>query len=393
MSTARRRRLAIFCDGTWNSADQEKAATNVVRLARIVRPTTEDGRAQIIHYDSGVGTGNALDRIAGGGTGIGLSRNVREAYSFIANNYNDGDEIFLFGFSRGAYTARCIAGLIGRIGILRKRQMGGFAEAWDWNRRAPDARAATRDAFEDRFRGRKTDVTVRCIGVWDTVGSLGIPTGRIPLLPQPCVSNYAFFDPELGAHVDFAFQALAIDERRQPFLPSIWRKNSNRTDQDVRQVWFAGVHSDIGGGYSDHGAADVSLLWMVQQVHPLLDLDIERLTHEMQEPSRNQNHPTLHDSFGWTYRLAGDGRRNWQSELIKTPETQYVHESVHERIKDDRTYQINSRFGLGELSTWRRGEVEERLRNTWQPRTLGAHPLPLLRRGTCDKVLGWLGGG
>lgn len=256
------RRLIICCDGTWNSADRGGAATNVLRTARLVQPISETtGVTQIVYYDCGIGTGNRLDRIAGGALGLGLARNVREAYAFIVNNYHDGDEIFLFGFSRGAYTARCVAGLVGRIGILRKRQMGDFAEAWDWNRRTREERETTRDQFEARFPKRNTHATIRCVGVWDTVGALGIPTNRITGQWQPCVQVYRFLDAQLGPHVEHAFQALAIDEQRQPFLPSIWSPHPDPiVPQQLRQVWFRGVHSDIGGGYPQHGAADLAML-------------------------------------------------------------------------------------------------------------------------------------
>ena len=118
------RRLVVCCDGTWNSADRGGAATNVVRMARTIKSVADDGTTQIVYYHPGVGTGNGLDRLIGGGTGVGLSRNVRDAYTFIVNNHRPTDEIFLFGFSRGAYTARSVAGLIGVIGLLPPRQMG-----------------------------------------------------------------------------------------------------------------------------------------------------------------------------------------------------------------------------------------------------------------------------
>jgi uncharacterized protein (DUF2235 family) len=390
-TTDRSRRLVICCDGTWNSEDAGESATNVLRLARMVRAETDAGASQLVYYDNGVGTGNILDRIVGGATGIGLSRNVREAYTFIVNNYADGDEIFLFGFSRGAYTARCVAGLIGRIGILRKRQMGNFAEAWDWNRRDRAARERTAAEFEARFSGRNTNATVRCIGVWDTVGALGIPTSRLPFNPQPCVKSYGFLDAELGPHVEHAFQALAIDERRQPFLPSIWSRSKTVPNQDVRQVWFSGVHSDIGGGYANHGTADIALLWMTEQLRDLLDLDLQRLTHELHETEIGVS-SEVHDSFGPTWAIAGDGRRDWRTQATPTNETQFVHRSVHERLALGH-YPINPKFEIGALPVWEPSGVEIQYAKEREKRTQGDQAMALHKETFCDRVVKALGGG
>jgi uncharacterized protein (DUF2235 family) len=261
------RRLVLCCDGTWNSADGGEAATNVVRMARCVRPTASNGATQIVYYHPGVGTGNGLDRLIGGVTGVGLARNVRDAYAFIVNNYVPGDEIFLFGFSRGAYTARSVSGLIDEIGLLAERDMGGFLDAWAFFRMPDEQKSRHQAAFERRFQGRATNVPIRCIGVWDTVGALGIPANRLLGRLQLCRANYRFLSVKLCPAVEHAFQALAIDERRQAFAPAVWQRDpAAPSSQIVRQVWFAGVHADIGGGYEQHGAADLSFLWMAAQV-------------------------------------------------------------------------------------------------------------------------------
>jgi T6SS, Phospholipase effector Tle1-like, catalytic domain len=125
-----RRRLIICCDGTWNWPEARKE-TNVIRLVRALTPA--DGpTAQIVHYNEGVGTGNFLDRLVGGGAGVGLSASVKACYGFLVDNYRQGDEIFLFGFSRGAYIARALGGLIGTVGIMCKLEMDRFAEVWNW---------------------------------------------------------------------------------------------------------------------------------------------------------------------------------------------------------------------------------------------------------------------
>ena len=218
------KRLVVCCDGTWDDADAGGSFSNVVRLSRAIQAKAENGTEQIVYYQSGVGTGSDLaTKVTGGAIGVGLSRNVRDAYAFLANNYCDGDQLFLFGFSRGAYTARSIAGLIGWAGILHKHDMDDFGLLWEsFKLRArpgdpldpawTDARAS----FPDRHK----DMPIECVGVWDTVGALGIP-GNIGGLFQ---QFFNFQDTELGVRVRNAFHALAVDEHRKLYEPTIWRK-------------------------------------------------------------------------------------------------------------------------------------------------------------------------
>jgi uncharacterized protein (DUF2235 family) len=297
------RRIVACCDGTWNSTDAGDAATNVVRIARVVKPVAADGRTQLVYYHPGIGTANRFDRIAGGCTGVGLSRNVRSVYAFIVNNWEPGDEVFLFGFSRGAYTARAVGGLIGRVGLLAKQDMGRFDEAWAWNRDRD--RATSPLTSHDWYRNRRTEVPIQCVGVWDTVGALGIPDNRYLPKTRFCGSEYRFLDVELGAHVAHAFQALAIDERRPPFAPVLWTRKPGVADQTLKQVWFRGVHSDVGGGYLEHGAADLAFLWMAAMVDPLLGLDHDSVRREL-ERCQPWGTATLHNSYTLSWRLVGD---------------------------------------------------------------------------------------
>jgi hypothetical protein len=224
-----------------------------------------------VHYHLGVGTGNILDRIVGGGAGAGLSNSVKACYGFLVDNYAPGDEILLFGFSRGAYVARSIAGLVGCVGLMQKQEMGRFFEMWDWytNRTHEDIKVL--DGLSPD-RHRPEHVTIQCIGVWDTVGALGIPGTRF------CAQSFAFHDTELGTRVRHAFQALAIDESRGNFQAAPWVP-PEAPNQIFEQVWFTGVHSNIGGGYEDHGLSDTSLLWMVGQIerYKLLDLNLQTI--------------------------------------------------------------------------------------------------------------------
>jgi uncharacterized protein (DUF2235 family) len=266
---AGRRRLIICCDGTWNSPLQ-KRETNVVALLRAIKPTAEPGHIpQIVLYHLGVGTGNFLDRLIGGGAGVGLSNSVKACYGFLVDNYRPGDEILLFGFSRGAYVVRSVAGMIGCVGLLQKKQMHRFIEAWDYYTLTPIERDKLRDDFDRIFTAREKIVDIQCVGVWDTVGALGIPGTRF------CSQAYSFHETKLGEHVRHAFQALAIDERRGNFQPAIWVRDAQDPHRPLEQMWFPGVHSNVGGGYDQHGLADAALLWMLSRLaaHRLLDLD------------------------------------------------------------------------------------------------------------------------
>jgi uncharacterized protein (DUF2235 family) len=264
-----RRRLIICCDGTWNSPLQQRE-TNVVALLRAIEPTGEPGHIpQIVHYHLGVGTGNFLDRWVGGGAGVGLSNSVKACYGFLVDNYRSGDEILLFGFSRGAYVVRSVAGMIGCVGLLRKNQMYRFIEAWDYYTLSPTERDRFNDDFERIFTNREKVVEIQCLGVWDTVGALGIPGTQV------CSQAYAFHETKLGDHVRHAFQALAIDERRGNFQPAVWVRDAQDQHRSLEQMWFPGVHSNVGGGYEEHGLADAALLWMLSRLaeHRLLDFD------------------------------------------------------------------------------------------------------------------------
>src|SRR5689334_10684775 len=157
------RRLIVCCDGTWNASDAGPSATNVVRMLRCIAPQAENGTPQIVRYHPGVGTGNPLDHMLGGGLGIGLGPVIRDVYAFLVNNYLPGDEIFLFGFSRGAFTARSVAGLIGAIGLLDRTEMGRFMDAWRWSQLPKPQRDP--GALDRCFPHRSRDVPIRCIGV------------------------------------------------------------------------------------------------------------------------------------------------------------------------------------------------------------------------------------
>lgn len=276
------RNLVVCCDGTWNTPDQKDRGrvvpSNVVKMARAVETdaSTLIGRnrpEQKLYYHIGVGTKKGLDRFLGGGLGRGLSDNIKHAYSWLVRTFRDGDRIFLFGFSRGAYTARSLAGMISLCGLVTDEAQ--IEEADEVYRNAFDKKGL--DAAR-AFREGKRTPRVRFIGVWDTVGALGIPA-RTRWAPLQKASRWlrhvtrrtkyahGFHRVRLGRNVDYAFHALAIDEHRGPFAPSLWEKHERDgelPDDRVQQVWFAGAHTNIGGGYADPGLCDHAFMWMAK---------------------------------------------------------------------------------------------------------------------------------
>lgn len=307
------KRIAIFCDGTWNKLSSPHP-TNVVKLAEAVSATDAAGNAQVVYYDEGVGAGTPVlrhvDQFMGGAFGIGLMRNVEEAYRFLTFNYCPGDEVYIFGFSRGAYTARTLAGLIRNCSIIDRGQARTVHKAIDLYRsRSPDGHPDAPKSCEFRaefapdiyvserdLEWRRTHITgfdatsikplhLAYIGVWDTVGALGIPKHIIfqDLLNQ----SQRFHDAKLSSMTKSARHALALDEARQVFAASPWDEeklellNAGKTGTDApfRQEWFPGDHGSVGGGGDIVGLSDGALLWIAEGAERAgLKLEPDRLS-------------------------------------------------------------------------------------------------------------------
>lgn len=258
------KRLVICCDGTWNKPENENV-TNIEKIARTVE--TDADRSgdvqQLVQYISGVGANwYWLDRMVGGAFGLGLFGNVTKAYRFLALNYEPGDEIFVFGFSRGAYTARSLVGMIGRVGLLTCDALiaDKLPEAVDRYRQHEGKGRAFGSSNAEFARDHCHSPKIAFVGVFDTVGALGVP-GALR-------NRHKFHSVKLSDSVLCARHALAIDERRIKFEPSLWEVDESlATDQAdrVKQVWFEGAHSDAGGGYGETGLSDTALLWMAEE--------------------------------------------------------------------------------------------------------------------------------
>lgn len=281
--------LILLLDGTWNDADYGTADTNIVRLRERISesmqtqtsaPTSAaagvqagqiEGLQNIVFYQRGVGT-NVLDKIRGGAFGAGLNQNVRNAYRFLCANYAPDDRVFIFGFSRGAFTARSLAGLIAAAGILKSEccTPANESRAWYFYRDRPAERFS---GIAKQFRNEVhpyAESPITCLGIFDTVGALGAPLRRFSKFNRRL---YEFHDVYLSSVSKVNLHALAIDEHRWPFEATLWRQSKfaplrNKTEQ----VWFSGCHSDIGGGNVDeHERKDeldeISLDWMLKRLN------------------------------------------------------------------------------------------------------------------------------
>ena len=253
------RRLIVCADGTWNTPDEQSdgipTPTNVCKMKEALAAASPDGSAQLVYYHDGVGSGDGLNHLLGGVSGVGIDDNIKACYDWLNRTYQDGDQIFLFGFSRGAYTVRSLAGLIRKCGLLTPPNFGRLGDAYDFYRNdivPTDPRAVQYRAQFSRER------FVYFIGVWDTVGALGIP---IPALKFLDGRKYQFHDVTLSSTVTYAYQALAIDEERVPFEPCVWEQQA-APGQTLEQAWFVGAHSNVGGGCPDAGLSDLTFDWM-----------------------------------------------------------------------------------------------------------------------------------
>jgi len=282
-----KKRLILCCDGTWQDLETE-FPTNIVRIAQAVKPTDSNGMTQMVFYDEGVGTFNFLDKAAGGAFGWGLDRNIAQAYRFLVLNWEPGDEIHLFGFSRGAYTVRSLGGLIRKCGILDGQYLRKIPNALNIYR---DREAPVDGPEAVNFRtnyGKEAQIT--SLVCFDTVGSLGLPD-QIPFLPFDNWANakYQFHDIQISKLIDHAFHAVAIDEPRKVFAPTLMEKSPNHRQQKVRQTWFAGDHGCVGGGGKKKvPLSDIALDWVFEEYQKAkLKLEVNRtilFPEERQDP-------------------------------------------------------------------------------------------------------------
>jgi uncharacterized protein (DUF2235 family) len=394
--------IVICCDGTGNEISEN--ISNVLKLYRVLRKTGKTEPHQVVFYDPGVGTLARPDpwrklwqdtiTIFGLLTGYGLDDNVLASYQFLVQNYRDGDDIYLFGFSRGAYTVRVLAGLVHKIGLISPQQSNlagaGLAAYKQFSSRAgqhepgldpkqfvdggeesEQGAPATRDDQAAQFARILSTKwpTIKFVGVWDTIASVFVPRPDRLYLPSLQTLAFTRHNPSVKAFR----QAIAIDERRRMFRLHPWRQpqtfmrnrfsmTNNEEPQDILQVWFAGVHADIGGGYpeKESGISKFPLLWMIEEAEKY-GLAINRQTvNQLAWGVQRKGSPfsyvapdvtkAPHNSMtvGWRileYLPKSDKYKEWSArksflgyyipnaEPRPIPEDSFIHESVFERIK------------------------------------------------------------
>jgi uncharacterized protein (DUF2235 family) len=381
------KRIVLFLDGTWNEDNSDSLrVTNIVRLRQILAHSLEDyaqeqvqeqaqeqaqksasekpacapissfavaGIQHYVYYDTGVGTDAGLDRLKGGMFGIGISKNIRQAYKFLSFYYEEGDEVYIFGFSRGAYTARTLAGYVFASGLLRRDlcTQAREEEAWTYYRtpkadRLPGAWAALQPDMHPKVR-------VKCLGVFDTVGALGVPVEWFKRFNTQLTQ---FHDVTLNTNIDVNLHALAIDEQREAFQAAPWKKPQFKhlsKEIAVEQVWFTGVHTDIGGGYVEHGQGgtdstvaldDLSLNWMIQRVRAHTDLPLslkhwKTVTPDFAYAAQHDSRSIVYKAWAKAIRSMNNRRvaEAWHTKVVGAdyraePLGEMVHISALERL-------------------------------------------------------------
>ncbi len=335
------KQLIICCDGTWQKISSPYP-TNVVKITQALSDPQ-----QLVFYSEGIGTGNWIDRIAGGILGWGIDKNIQEAYRFLCLNYAPGDRIFLFGFSRGAYTVRSLVGLIRSVGILPRQGIRIIPTAYQLYQTVKgkyvDRDTATRETIKiselDRiveFRQQMTDrfgtdyqeiVEIDLLSCWDTVGALGIP--RLLWLPKfidrLLYKKYQFHNTKLSSKIAHALHAVSIDENRQAFSPTPMQPAQ---PGQVTEVWFPGGHGGVGGGTrANSGLSNAALLWTIESVERL---DLGLIFDRSKIEDGIATDPTLPIDAGWKLPFG----RSWRV----IPHEATLHPSVFKRWQSCQWY-------------------------------------------------------
>ncbi len=334
------KRIVICSDGTWNKPEEkinEDFPTNVLKFSRAVKPVDSRGTAQVVFYDWGIGSYH--DGLSGGAFGAGLDKNIKDAYRFIVHNYEVGDELYFFGFSRGAYTVRSLAGFMNNCSILHKKHANRINEAYELYKN-PKEKPSGEYSINYRAQYSVSDkVPVHFVGVWDTVGALGLPTSIFAFIKE----KHLFHDQKIGSIIKTARHALSIDELRKDFEPTIWQQDSEKK-VDLQQVWFAGVHSDVGGSYAPDTngftLSDIPMLWMKNQAE---GKGLEFQTHISQVQLNAM--AAQNNEYKKHYKLLGKHERKI---LPDTP----IHISVKQRYEQNADYRPKNLVKYVEQFGW-----------------------------------------
>ena len=329
-----KKKIILFCDGTWQDTDSENP-TNIVKLKRLLscKCKCKDGSdiEQIALYLQGVGTRGPVDKLVGGIIGRGIEENIRDAYEVLCDNFSEGDEVHILGFSRGAYTARSLVGFIDKVGLLDRNETEKIPELWRIYKSKNDS-------------ARKgNEVIVKSLTVFDTVGSLGVPTDLSDTLNENIIfkifssginEKHKFHNVKTPSNVENIFHLLAIDEDTRGFKPTLFQMGENVEKTKLKQVWFCGGHEDIGGGHmdSDTGLSNVTLHWVVGELSKLGLKFINNKEEKLKPNYKGKMHEVCIKALGQKIDLADSKEPRTIGEAAY-PE-QYFHKSVLERFKD-----------------------------------------------------------
>jgi uncharacterized protein (DUF2235 family) len=329
------RRLVMCFDGTWNEV---KDQTNVSRIHAAIAAIPEQPGGpvpQLKYYDEGVGT-HVGTKLSGGMLGQGLTQNIREGYAWLIRHWRQGDRLFLFGFSRGAFTARSLAGMIGKCGILKETDATLDERARKHNAQEAAARITELYKFAHKSGGdpmvelgeSTRAVRIHFIGVWDTVGALGVP-----LLNWHFAED--FHSTELGENVDHAYHALAIDEHRKDYQATLWTRIPDAARQVVEQRWFPGAHANVGGGYEDDLLPEPPLAWIAGKAR---NCHLE-ISDEVIRLDGNEYRSPVRDSFA----EFGFGLYQWVK--LKQRHFRPIGETVNETVDETALKKWAAEFG------------------------------------------------
>jgi uncharacterized protein (DUF2235 family) len=317
--------IVIFSDGTGQKGGVG-SNTNVYKLFNMVEDRTE---RQIVFYDPGLGTD--WRKITGLIAGQGFSKNILDCYRFIFENFEADDQIYLFGFSRGAATVRSLSGFIHLFGILPISRPDLIKQAFRiYKIENKENREKKAKAFIEKHHTMWCKI--RFIGVWDTVAALGLPIKWIsPVLDFLFPHKFHSFD--LSDSIEFARQALSIDEERKSFLPVIWNTIENDVNGKMKQVWFSGVHTDVGGGYEEEDLSNITLRWMIQEATAKNLIIYEKSPAYKKLIASNPDIDGImhNEQKHFPGKLLKKMKRSWNKTTHGEP---CIHESVFERTKN-----------------------------------------------------------
>ena len=320
------KRLIVCCDGTWQKLSSDYP-TNVVKIATAIQTLAKDKKPQILFYNQGIGTRDKVDKLLGGAFGKGIDQDIQDAYRFLSLNYEKGDEIYLYGYSRGAYTVRSLAGLIYCSGLPNRKNIREVPRAYEIYRKRTKPGEVSIPQTTEAINFRQENggrVPITFLGCWDTVGSLGIPDLLSELPVDEWINEkYNFHDTSLSPIIQNARHAVAIDEIRKVFdvTPMLKCKSPKNPHQNLRLIWFPGEHGCVGGGTEEHsGLSDGALQWMIDE-SKVLGLEFD----ESQVPDGINPDPIIHfdNTLKAPYILTGHNLRK-----IDFP---HFHPSVFER--------------------------------------------------------------